>query len=84
MVPDLRMFMIPDLRSSWFQIFAGSWFLIFTYFNLPEIDCRFTRRSQIWLIFSHITQKLISWTSTKPTFRGCNVSPKFPNTPKSN
>jgi hypothetical protein len=67
--------------SSWFRFFAGSWFQMLAGSWLPEIDSRFTRRSQIWLLFSHITRKLISWTSTNPTFRGCKVFSWIPQQP---
>jgi hypothetical protein len=47
----------PDSR---FQNFADSWFQNFIDFNHPKIDYRFTHRSQIRLLFSHIT-----WRSEK-------------------
>jgi hypothetical protein len=42
-ISRLHRFMIPDLHR----------------FNHPEMDNKFTRRSQILLSFSHITRKLI-------------------------
>jgi hypothetical protein len=88
MIPELHRFMTPELHmfmTSYLHRFT-TWrlcrFMIpdLHRFNHPETDSRFTRRSQIRLSFSHITWKLISWNSTNPTFRGCEVFPEFPNT----
>jgi hypothetical protein len=63
-IPDLRRFMTPDVHR----------------FDHPATDSKFTRNSQIQLLFSHITWKLISWNPVNPTFRGCKIFPEFPNT----
>jgi hypothetical protein len=56
---------LQNFAGSWFQVFAdfrfqhfaGSWFLGFANFNHPEMVRKFTRRSQIGLLFLHITGK---------------------------
>jgi hypothetical protein len=64
LIPELCGFKIPDLRR----------------FDHPATVSRFTRNSQIQLLFSHIIWKLISWNPANPTLRGCKVFPEFPNT----
>jgi hypothetical protein len=80
MTPDLRRFMIPNLRRFTIPDLRRFMTPYIHRFDHPATDSRFTRNSQIQLLFSHIIWKLISWNPANPTFRGCKVFPEFPNT----
>jgi hypothetical protein len=63
LISELRRFKIPDLHR----------------FDHPATVSRFTRNSQIQLLFSHIIWKLISWDPADPTLRGWQGFTEFPN-----